>query len=104
MRRERPGGPDLIPVNIVRRLHFGQRGGSITASWGSNDICDWGMMLPSNGREHDTLSHRYLPMAKTMMHRSCAVDCNSMVNIAHIWPFMKRPQRGVTCLRRRMAS
>src|SRR3984893_9213702 len=22
-----------------------------------------------------------------------------MVNIAHIWPFMKRPQRGVACLR-----
>src|ERR1700675_584703 len=22
-----------------------------------------------------------------------------MINIAHIWPFMKRPQRGVTCLR-----
>src|SRR6266851_9057707 len=49
-------------TSIIWALHLGQAGRPIAANGMTDDRCwDWGMMLPSNRRERNTLCHRYMP-------------------------------------------
>lgn len=80
MRRYKLGGPGLIPVNIVGQLHFEQRGGSMTATWGSKDVWDWDIDA-SLKWERDTLSHQYWQgmIRPTCPHHVDLKQCMSLV-------------------------
>jgi len=54
-----PGRASSILTSIIGALHFGQAGRSIATNGMTDDRrWDWGMMLPSNRRERNTLCHR----------------------------------------------
>ena len=46
VRMSKPGGPDIILVNIICPSHFGQGGRSNAVRLGSSEMSVCGMMLP----------------------------------------------------------
>ena len=46
VRMSKPGGPDIMPVNIICPSHFGQGGRCIAVSFGSSEKSVCGMVLP----------------------------------------------------------
>jgi hypothetical protein len=68
---------DIIPgdpIRICNKLSTGIARAPLEDNHFVELLAFWGMMLPLNRREHDTLSHRYLLMAKTMMNSTYALD------------------------------
>jgi hypothetical protein len=52
----KPGGPDIMPVNIICPSHFVQGGRSIAVRLGSSEMLAYGMMLPLALSGNATLS------------------------------------------------
>jgi hypothetical protein len=56
VRMSKPGGPDIMPVNIICPSHFVQGGRSIAVRPGSSEMLACGMMLPLALSGNATLS------------------------------------------------
>jgi len=52
----KPGGPNIMPVNIICPPHFVQGGRSIAVRLGSSEMSVCGMMLPPKADGNATLS------------------------------------------------
>ena len=68
VRMSKPGGPDIIPVNIICPSHFGQGGRSNAVKLGSSEMSVCGMMLPLARMGRDTLCHRYVDSNGDRVH------------------------------------
>ena len=56
VRMSKPGGPDIMPVNIICPSHFVQGGRSIAVRPGSSEMLACGMVLPLALSGNATLS------------------------------------------------
>jgi hypothetical protein len=81
--RSVPENAGTMRASIIWAWHFGQAGRSIAASGTMDDSSrGWGIMLPSNRRQCNTLDHRAYPEGRAVTRQYAVPATCSLFNIA----------------------